>query len=583
MFECYTQLMLVSISIRDFVLIDRLDLEPVRGFTSLTGETGAGKSIVLDALGLALGAAAEKRQVRAGATQASVMAELAPPFGHSVWATLGEEGIVADPGETLTLKRIVRRDGPSRALVNDQPVSAALLARIGSSLVEIHGQHAAAALWRPAAHRAMLDDYAGNHDLLARCAATWRHLQEARSVRVRMAEAAGASQAQREALALEIERLEELAVQPGEAGRLAGQRDRLMQAERAGDGVRLANDALEGADVSGGLAMAARELERVGRLSGFDGEDQPLGQLARDAAEALERALIEVREAEQAIGQLAAGCEADPEGLEAAEARLFAIRAEARRQGVEPDELADVLAAVLARQAQLGDVEADIAAAIAAEKTAAAAWRGAIEELTRSRKAAAGRLASAIEREFSPLRLGRTALRFAISQLPDEDAGGHGQDHVEIEVETNPGAGFGPLRRIASGGELARVSLALKCALAETGKTSVLVFDEADQGVGGSVAAAIGERLARLAAERQVFAVTHSPQVAAAADAQWLISKSEGSAQEVGRTRVSGLNRKDRCEEIARMLAGHEVTREARAAARRLLEERCRTPDLSVS
>ncbi len=573
--------MIVSLSIRDFVLIDRLDLEPASGFTALTGETGAGKSIILDALGLALGAGAEKRHVRAGAERASILAEFALAPDHPVWALLADEGVSADTGETLTLKRLVRRDGPSRALVNDQAVSAALLARIGTGLVEIHGQHAAAALWRPSTHRTMLDSYAGNGDLLAEISALWAQLVEARETRRKLAEAARETAAVRESLEADIERLQELAPMTGEADALAHTRQRLMQAERAGDGVRLAGETLEEGDIASGLSSAARELERVSQLKGFDRDDDPMGSLARAASEALERALIEVQEAEQAIGQLSAGCDADPASLEAAEARLFALRAEARRHGVEPDDLPDVLDTCLARHEALLTSQEALDSAGETERAAAAAWRAGAERLTRARQAAAERLAAAVSGELAPLKLGKVKLRFAITPLGEEDAGPYGQDHVEIEVETNPGSGFGALRKIASGGELTRISLALRCALAEIGASRVLVFDEADQGVGGSVAAAMGERFARLAGLRQVFAVTHSPQVAAAAGAQWRISKEEG--KEVGRTHVSSLDDVHRCEEIARMLAGHEITQEARAAARRLLEERCRSKSLSAS
>ena len=573
--------MLVSLSIRDFVLIDRLDLEPDSGFTALTGETGAGKSIILDALGLALGAAAEKRHVRAGAGQASVLAEFAPAPDHPVWAMLESEGVAADAGETLTLKRLVPRDGPSRALINGEAVSAALLGRIGASLVEIHGQHAAAALWRPSTHRVMLDNYAGNQDLLLKTAELWKQLAEARETRQRLSEGARDATALRESLDGDIERLQQLSPRVGEAATLTDLRQRLMQAERAGEAVRLAREVLEGGDVASGLAAATRELERVSQMKGFEREDDPMGALARAAGGALERALIEIQEAEQAIGQLEAGCESDPDGLEATEARLFALRAEARRHEVEPDQLPEVLETCLERRESLVSNEDALEAAGEAERAAAAAWRAAADRLTRARKAAGERLAVAVAAELAPLRLAKVDLRFAITTLPDAEIGPCGQDHVEIEVETNSGAGFGPLRKIASGGELTRISLALRCALAETGASGVLVFDEADQGVGGSVAAAMGERFARLATGRQVFAVTHSPQVAAAAAAQWRISKSDGEG--VGRTQVSSLDEAHRCEEIARMLAGHEITQEARAAARRLLEERCRSQSPSAN
>nr|WP_321439821.1 DNA repair protein RecN [uncultured Hyphomonas sp.] len=561
--------MILALSIRDFVLIDRLDIEPGDGFTALTGETGAGKSIILDALALTLGAAADRSLVRAGAEQASVAAEFAAVPGHPVWDVLAEHGFEAGPDETLTLKRIVRANGPARAFINDQPVSAALLAEAGETLVEIHGQHAASALMRPSSHRKMLDLFAGNEALLEACAAAHAARLEARETRERLEAETEEALRTREWLAGAVEELDTLAPQAGEAGSLTETRTRLMQSERVTEAITEAEEALADAEIETALSKASRAAERICRLPGFDGADHPMAHAARAAAEALERALIETGEAEAAIAALESLVEHDTTALESAEARLFALRAVARKHMVDPDLLPDMLETL---QERLNLVEAGEDALIRARKAesaANAAWHAAAEKLTAARKAAAAQLGKAIAKELAPLKLGRAVIRVSVTPL-GEDGGAHGADRVEFDAETNPGAGFGPLRKIASGGELARVSLALKCALAEAGSAGTLIFDEADQGVGGAVAAAIGERLIRLGRTRQVFAITHSPQVAAAARSQWLVEKGRGKS---GGTRLRGLDESDRQEEIARMLSGAEITEEARAAAGRLLED----------
>nr|WP_321360665.1 DNA repair protein RecN [uncultured Hyphomonas sp.] len=561
--------MILALSIRDFVLIDRLDIEPGNGFTALTGETGAGKSIILDALALTLGAAADRAFVRAGAAQASVAAEFAAVPGHPVWSVLAEHGFEAGPDETLTLKRIVRASGPARAFINDQPVSAALLAEAGETLVEIHGQHAASALMRPSSHRKMLDLFAGNEALLEACAAAHAARVQARETRERLEAETEEALRTREWLAGAVEELDTLAPQAGEAGSLTETRTRLMQSERVTEAITEAEEALADAEIETALSRASRAAERICRLPGFDGADHPMAHAARSAAEALERALIETGEAEAAIAALESLVEHDTSALESAEARLFALRAVARKHMVDPDMLPDVLETL---QERLNLVEAGEDALIRARKAesvANAAWHDAAEKLTAARTAAAAQLGKAIAKELAPLKLGRAVIRVSVTPL-GEDGGAHGADRVEFDAETNPGAGFGPLRKIASGGELARVSLALKCALAEAGSAGTLIFDEADQGVGGAVAAAIGERLIRLGCTRQVFAITHSPQVAAAARSQWLVEKGRSKS---GGTRLRGLDESDRQEEIARMLSGAEITAEARAAAGRLLED----------
>jgi len=560
--------MLLSVSIRDFVLISRLDLSPGEGFTALTGETGAGKSIILDAIALALGGPADRGVIRAGAEQASVAAEFDVARDHPVWALLTGQGVAAQAGETLTLKRVVRAQGPARGFINDQPVSASLLAEAGDLLVEIHGQHAASSLMRPSSHRRLLDQFAGNEALLAECAAAWQALDAARAERARLKAEQDAAREAREWLMASVEELERLAPQAGEAERLAEERMRLMQAERIQEAVAEAEEALAKGGSETALGKAARAAERICRLPGFESGEGQLAETARAAAEAIERALIEVREAELAVARLAALPEASGD-LDAVEARLFALRAAARKYGGEAELLPARLEALRGRLDLVEAGDAGLKAAEAAESAARARWHGAAHRLTQARKGAAGRLEAAIAAELKPLKLGRATIRVALVPLAEDEAGAAGAERVEFEAETNPGAGFGALRKVASGGELARVSLALKCALAEAGSAGTLIFDEADQGVGGAVAAAIGERFEHLARTRQVFAVTHSPQVAAAADNHWLIEK----LPEAGETQLSLLDACGRREEIARMLSGAEITDEARAAAGRLMED----------
>jgi len=560
--------MLLSVSIRDFVLISRLDLSPGEGFTALTGETGAGKSIVLDAIALALGGPADRGVIRAGAAQASVAAEFDVARDHPVWTLLAGQGVGAEAGETLTLKRVVRAQGPARGFINDQPVSASLLAEAGDLLVEIHGQHAASSLMRPSSHRRLLDQFAGNEALLAECAAAWQALDAARAERARLKAEQDAAREAREWLVASVEELERLAPQKGEAERLSEERMRLMQAERIQEAVAEAEEALAKGGSETALGKAARAAERICRLPGFETGEGQLAETARAAAEAIERALIEVREAELAVARLAALPEASGD-LDAVEARLFALRAAARKYGGEAELLPGRLEALRGRLDLVEAGDAGLKKAEAAESAARARWHGAAHRLTQARKGAAGRLEAAIAAELKPLKLGRATIRVALTPLAEEEAGAAGAERVEFEAETNPGAGFGALRKVASGGELARVSLALKCALAEAGSAGTLIFDEADQGVGGAVAAAIGERFEHLARTRQVFAVTHSPQVAAAADNHWLIEK----LPEAGETQLSLLDACGRREEIARMLSGAEITDEARAAAGRLMED----------
>ncbi|MEM7765973.1 MAG: DNA repair protein RecN [Pseudomonadota bacterium] len=569
--------MLVDLSIHSFVLIDRLDLSPVDGFTALTGETGAGKSIILDALSIALGGSADRGMIRAGDVRASVSAAFSVPPGHGVWAALEAADLDAECDELLTLKRVIPRKGAIRAYINDQPVSAARLREIGEHLVELHGQHAAMGLLRPQTHRVLLDQYARNGDLLEACAAAWTAFEAAREVRERLASDLGSQSERLAALGRDLAALDEVSATSGEAETLAAERAMLAQGQRLRDGLGEAESALGRGPAREAVAVAARTSERLCRLPGLDAEATPLGARLRQLGEGLERALIELDEAESLLSALAVEIDSDDGRLEAVEARLFAIRGLARRFGVEPDELPALRDRLASECATLDDCEAALAEAKAVETAAKARWRSVAERLTDARKSAAGRLETAVMSELKPLKMASTRLRFAMKTEADVTCGRLGQDRISIEVETTKGGGFGAVGKIASGGELARLALALRCAMADVGEAQVLVFDEADQGVGGAVAAAIGDRLAHLGRNRQVFAVTHSPQVAAAGADQWQIEKRAG-ADGKGRTHVSHLDETARLEEVARMLSGKTVTREARQAAARLLEVSCPRP-----
>jgi DNA repair protein RecN (Recombination protein N) len=548
--------MLTQLSIRDVVLIDLLELEFGPGLGVLTGETGAGKSILLDALGLALGMRADSGLVRAGQGQAAVSVAFELAVDHPAFAMLDENGLAREPGEPLVIRRIVKADGGSRAFVNDQAVSAGLLRELGASLVEIHGQHDDRGLLNPRGHRALLDGF-GRIDTNA-VSAAWADVQTAEA---RLAEARAAhenAERDREWLAHAVAELDQAAPEAGEEAVLAGARASMQAGARLGDDLATIMALIQGSE--GGLAQLRQAARRLDRIA-------PEHVALAEALSALDRAVIEAAEAEDALEKARVALTYDPQRLEEAEARLFDLRALARKHRVEPDalpalreELRGKLNAIEAGGEQLATLEAELRAARAAYDAAAAA-------LTDARTAAAGRLDAAVAAELAPLKLGEARFR---TVLAPAEPGASGRDRVEFEVSTNPGAPFGPLVKIASGGELSRFILALKVALAEEGGATTMIFDEIDRGVGGAVASAIGERLHRLAATGQVLVVTHSPQVAARGATHLLIEKSHDGL--VTRTGVMQLDAGRRREEIARMLSGAEITDEARAQAGRLLE-----------
>jgi DNA repair protein RecN (Recombination protein N) len=550
--------MLSALSIRDVVLIEALDLSFERGLGVLTGETGAGKSILLDALGLALGSRGDSALVRHGAAQAAVTATFEVE-GGTIAALLDGNGLEVEPGEPLIVRRIVKADGGSRAFINDQPASAALLRQLGAHLVEVHGQHDDRGLLAPAGHRALLDAF-GRIDTgeAARAWTAWRAAEDALAeARAEIATAA----ADREWLEHAVAELTALAPEPGEEELLADKRRRMQRAEKIADDLHTVEALLDGSD--GGLAklrQAARVLERIA----------PDHESLADALAAVDRAVIEGAVAEDRLREAARALEFDPRAQEEDEARLFELRGMARKHRVQPDDLAALADELRAKLERLEAGEGGVAALEAQVDTAREVYAAAAEALSEARRAAAARLDRAVAGELAPLKLDAARFRTAVTPLGEEGWSGAGRDRVEFEISTNPGAPFAPLAKIASGGELSRFILALKVALAEQGSARTMIFDEIDRGVGGAVASAIGERLARLAERAQLLVVTHSPQVAARGSQHLLIAKSHDGT--VTRTGVRPLDECERREEIARMLSGAQVTDEARAQAERLLE-----------
>lgn len=550
--------MLTALSIRDVVLIEALDLEFGAGLDVLTGETGAGKSILLDALGLALGGRGESGLVRHGAAQAVVTATFDPPDG-ALAALLDENGVEVEPGEPLLVRRIVKADGGSRALVNNQAAGVALLREMAPMLVEIHGQHDDRGLLNPRGHRALLDAF-GRVDP-GDTARAWATLREAQAkLAAAQAEIETAAR-DREWLEHAVGELTALAAEPGEEESLADKRRGMQRAEKIAGELAAIDDYLEGSN--GGLAQlrqAARVLERIA-------EDHPaLGE----ALAAIDRAVIEAAAAEEQLADVRRALAFDPRALEEDEARLFELRGMARKHRVQPDDLAALTEDLRGRLERLEAGEGGIALMEAGVAAARADYDAAADILSQRRRAAAERLDAAVAGELAPLKLDAARFRTTIAAVGAEGWSTHGKDRVEFEIATNPGAPFAPLAKIASGGELSRFILALKVALAEEGGAATMIFDEIDRGVGGAVASAIGERLARLAEHTQLLVVTHSPQVAARGAEHLLIAKSHDGT--VTRTGVRVLGEAERREEIARMLSGATVTDEARAQADRLLE-----------
>jgi DNA repair protein RecN (Recombination protein N) len=557
--------MLSRLSIRDIVLIDRLDIDFAAGLAVLTGETGAGKSILLDAFALALGARGDQALVRQGIEQGQVTAVFEVERNHPARALLLAHNLANDiPAEDeLILRRVQFSDGRTRAFVNDQPVSVQVMKELGIALVEIHGQHDERALVDAATHRRLLDAFGALEADAAKVSGLWEARRAAQDAA--LAHRAEVERAKREGdwLRHAVEELGTLAPQAGEETALADRRAGMMQAEKVADDLRDAHDVIAGANSSvPALAGVIRRLER---------RSEQAPTLVEPAVKALDTALTALEETRGHLEAALRTADFDPAELERIEERLFALRAAGRKYNVPVDELA-ALAAKYQRDIALIDAgEERLKELETAARAAEFAYRTAANALSKARAKAAAALDKTVNRELKPLKLERAKFSTEIESNA-ADAGPHGIDRVEFWVQTNPGTKPGPLMKIASGGELARFLLALKVVLADRGSAPTLVFDEIDTGVGGAVADAIGVRLARLASGVQVLAVTHAPQVAARADRHYVISK---DALEKGKrvaTRVTEVAAEKRREEIARMLAGAEITNEARAAAERLIK-----------
>lgn len=565
--------MLTALSIRDIVLVEALDLEVGPGLTVLTGETGAGKSIILDALGLTLGARGEAGLIRAGARQASATAVFATPDDDSLLALLAERGFEAAAGEDLILRRVVGADGRSRAYVNDQPAGVAALREIGQALVEVHGQHETVGLLDWKTHRGLLDGYGGLRPQLEAVGAASERLKaaEARLAELETEAADAASRA--EELRLNLAELDELNPRADEEAELAGERAILGAAEKALADLADARQQLGGDKLNQRLAAALRAVEHARQRAAQAGAepDHPIIQRLGAAVDAIDRALVEATEAVAAVDAAADAFDFEPGRLDKAEERLFALRAAARKLNTSVENL-PVLRVRFREQLRLIEDGADrITEARRAVVAAREDYDVLAALLTSAREAAAERLAAAVMDELAPLKLDRARFRAALEPVTEGRRGPQGLETVRFEVATNTGTAFGPLDAIASGGELARFALAMKAALAsrEGLRQPVMIFDEVDQGVGGAVAEAVGRRLSRLAEGAQVLVVTHSPQVAARGHAHWKVRKVDREGQAV--TSVDPLDERHRQEEIARMLAGAVITDEARAAARALL------------
>lgn len=557
--------MLLSLSIRDVVLIERLDLHFAPGLTALTGETGAGKSILLDSLGLALGARADTGLIRSGAEQAVVVASFAVGDDHAASALLAEHGL--ESGSEILVRRIVGRDGRSRALVNDQPVSAGFLKNLAGLLIEVQGQHEQVGLADPANHITLLDSFGVPPAPRADVAAAHKAWREAAARLAQAEQKIEETAREEEFLRHAADELHKLNPVAGEEEQLAAERTRLQAGERRAEAIAAAIAELRPKDRrQGGPAAALRGAARaLARVSVPAGAVNPAGP----AIAAVERAEVALAEAEDFLDRMAAAEEDDPRALEATEERLFALRAVARKHGIQVAGLPAFYADLRARLAALESGVADIAALTKEVARLRADYVQMAAALSALREQAARDLEKAIGTELPPLKLERARFVVERTMLPEPQWSARGADAIRFLIATNPGETPGALDKIASGGELSRLMLAMKVVLTSGGGIETLIFDEVDSGIGGATAAAVGERLARVAAGVQVLVVTHSPQVAARGAAQLRVAKHVRDDRAV--TVVDVLEGIERREEIARMLAGEFVTDAARQAAESLL------------
>jgi DNA repair protein RecN (Recombination protein N) len=547
---------LAALTIRDIVLIEQAALEFAPGLNVLTGETGAGKSILLDSLGLAVGTKG-RASVRAGASQGSATAVFEPEKNHAAWAMLREQAM--EVGDEIVLRRTLASDGRSRGFINDQAVGVGLLKDLGSLLLEVHGQQDDRGLFDTATHRVLLDGFGGLHGDAQTVAALFGELAAARTALEELKALAARAQAEAEFVRAAAHELSEFDPKAGEEESLAGERALMMNAARIVEEVSSALESLSserGAQT--GLAQALKKLSRM---------NEQARKIAAPAETALEQAYALAEEARQELDSLLSRLDTDTNALERKEERLFALRALARKYGVTTEQLPALRDEYLAKQDALSAGGGQMKQAQTRVAATREAYLTAARKLSKSREGAARKLEAAVAGELTPLKLGHAKFRVALEKLEDDKGAAVGLERIAFEVATVEGAAFGSLTKIASGGELARFSLALKVALAQVSSPAAMVFDEVDRGVGGAVADAVGERLQRLAQTTQVLLVTHSPQVAARAARHFRISRVKD------KTKIELLDDEQRLEEIARMLSGANVTTEARAAAKRLMAE----------
>ncbi len=552
--------MLNELSIRDIVLIDKLTLSFTGGLNVLTGETGAGKSILLDSLGLALGMRADRALVRSGTERGVVTASFSLPENHLAFSLLNERSIDHEDGE-LVLRRQITADGRSKAWVNDEAVSRGLLAEIAVSLVEIHGQHDDRGLLDAGAHRDLLDDFAGAANEKQRVSQAYQTLQDARALEAQIRDDMRKAQEDEEYVRHAFSELEALAPSLEEEQELADRRALMMQGEKAAQELAEFQDVLsanEGVD-----AKVRGVLRRMARLG------DELASVLSPAAEALDRAAEELSVADQELSRILGGLSFNPNELEQVEERLFEYRRLARKHSCQPDDLVALRDQFANQIANIDGGTGRLDGAIAQVKAASDALTRAVKALSDKRAKAAQELDKLVNKELAPLKLEKATFRTLIDPLAEAEWGASGGEKIIFEVKTNAGSDFGPMVKVASGGELARFILALKVVLSKNAQSTTMVFDEVDRGIGGATASAVGERLKRLSDGSQLLVVTHSPQVAAQGDTQFQISKADVGEQT--RTSVVELSADKRREEIARMLAGAEVTEAARAAAEQLL------------
>ncbi|MBT5073154.1 MAG: DNA repair protein RecN [Kordiimonadaceae bacterium] len=555
--------MIVSLTIRDIVLIDRLQMDFEDGLCVLSGETGAGKSILLSGIGLGVGARGGRELIRHGKEQGSVSAEFSLDKKHKAWKLLDDQQLDYEEGQ-LILRRVILKDSRSKAFINDQSVSISLLRSVGETLIEIHGQHDERGLLNPSGHRALLDDFGSYDTLLGMVRKNHQTLTTLRQDLLEEQERLEKVKQDEDYIRHNLEELTELNPIAGEEEELAKERTLMMQGENLSEGLggilnKLLND--KGADTI--LRVTLRKIERIAAKAPglLDGVSESLDRAANETSAA-------ISELEDVIRNL----EFNPYDLENAEERLFALRAAARKHNCQPDALTQVKDDFEAKLAALAFSDEEVKRLSREVNDAQEIYEENVGKLSAMRQKTASQLDAQVNKELPALKMDKAVFNTGLETLEPENWTADGGERVEFRVSTNPGAPFGGLIKIASGGELSRFILALKVVLARKTSVATLIFDEIDQGVGGAVANAVGERLAKLASKAQILVITHSPQVAARGSSHWLINKSASSDDGAMLTDVTPLESEHRREEIARMLAGAEVTKEARAAADNLLK-----------